>query len=75
MKSKFIVATILLSIIVFWAVEDINAIDKDLMGYPGIFNTTGQDTPKLDSIKRNYKHTKKIKLNKDSIKRYKKDTV
>jgi hypothetical protein len=62
---------------VFWTFEDINAISKIKMTSPAFFNASGyiQDTPKLDSAKRHQKHSKKIRLNKDSIKRYKKDTV
>ncbi len=77
MKPKFIIATIAFSIIVFLVFEDIYAINKGLKGYPLIFNRTAykQDTPILDSVKRHYKYRKKNKLNKDSIRKYKKDTV
>ncbi len=77
MKTKFIIAAIISCIIVFPAFEDINGINRDMVAYHSVFNISGyiQDTPKLDSIKHQNKHTKKNRPNKDSIKGNKKDTV
>jgi hypothetical protein len=66
MKIKSIITTFVLSIIIM--IFNVSAKNEG--------SSSGrQDTPKLDSAKRNNKHGKRLKQNKDSIRRIKKDTV